>query len=315
MNGHPPPLGPYVADVGQNPNIIHEQPPPPIDVVAGGAPAVAAVPTPGVVVGGPPVVGVGAPFGMGMGMGLGLGLGGLGMPFGGFGPPVFSAGLLEPPRPGFGLPGLPFVGPGAGGPFPPPPPGLLAGGIAPFAPGLPLWNGGGAVGLGGIGLGLGGIPPFGMGMGMGWGLNPPAPGARAEAVAPAQPEQADITSVPGGCPPGVTHVEAAEHTIVHLLKTEFAPWLVQMQPILTESLHIASSTGINRFITVCNNNQDAEGFAVSECIELGNGMWEKGQTFVFNDAISRVLTMKDAGWDNQRNRPGGRSLHVYLHRV
>lgn len=82
-----------------------------------------------------------------------------------------------------------------------------------------------------------------------------------------------------------------------------------------EILHGASTTSVNRLMEVANNNQDCEGFALSECHEMVNGIWEKGQTFTYNDAMSRVLTLKDAGWDNRRNRPGGQSLHAYLHRV
>ena len=82
--------------------------------------------------------------------------------------------------------------------------------------------------------------------------------------------------------------------------------------------NISSSTGLNRLIQVCNNNasaEECENMAITECIELGNGMWEKGQTFKYGDAVSRVLTMKDAGWDNKRNRTGGQSLHIWLHRI
>ena len=60
---------------------------------------------------------------------------------------------------------------------------------------------------------------------------------------------------------------------------------------------------------------ELEGAAVTECIELGNGLWEKGQTFRFNDAVSKVLTLKYVGWDNTRNRVGGNSLHLWGHRV
>lgn len=243
------------------------------------------------------------------------------MPFGpmyggGFG--VQSAGPLAPPRMpwntagmfGNPIPGLAAMGVG----LPPPPPFFAGGAVPPFAPGGPVWAGGVAPGLG-VGM-MGGM---GMGMGMGGffpGMHRPAPGMIAEAIAPEQPPQGDITQIGGGVPPGATHVESSEHTIIHLLKGPVYPWVNHGMPMEVEILHMASTTSINRLIQICNNNSpDNEGFAISECHEMVNGMWEKGQTFVFDDAMSRVLTIKDAGWDNQRNRTGGQSLHIFLHRV
>lgn len=279
-------------------------------------------------------------MGPGMGVGVGIGMGphpgimGMGMPFGPiFGAGVHSAGPLGIPRdpwntPGLmgnpssrygstvpGMPGLGF----AAAEMPPPPPGL--GQLPPFAPGVPAWaaGGGGGIGMGmGVGMGMGGV---GMGMGMGMGLlgglfsDRPAPGMISEASALPQPRQGDITQIPGGIPPGATHVESGEHTVVHVLKGPIYPWLNHGMPMEVEILHMSSVTGMNRFIEILNNNEAAEGMAVSECHEMVNGVWEKGQTFISGDAMSRVLTIKDAGWDNKRNRTGGQSLHVYLHRV
>lgn len=127
--------------------------------------------------------------------------------------------------------------------------------------------------------------------------------------------QTDITQVPGGVPPGVTQVEGTQHTLVLHIKSPVFPWMNHGAPMEVEALQMSSSTGINRLIQVCRENQDCEGWAISECHEMVNGVWEKGQTFVYDDAMSKVLTVGDAGWDNKRNRPGGQSLHIHLHRV
>jgi hypothetical protein len=165
---------------------------------------------------------------------------------------------------------------------------------------------------------MGGIIPPVMG---GFGL----PGYRPAPIAidgnggaPLQPEQRDVTQIPGGVPPGATHVEASEHTLFIQIKGNVCPWLSPGAQFVTEMFNISSSTGLNRLIQVCNNNASAdecENMAITECIELGNGLWEKGQTFKYGDAVARVLTMKDAGWDNKRNRTGGQSLHIWLHRI
>lgn len=280
-------------------------------------------------------------MGMGMNMGLGLGMG-MPLPFGpslGFGG-VQSAGPLAPPRMPWNTPGLlgnPSTQHGAcvpGMPWlgfercldgPPVPP-EVAGCVPPFAPGQPLWSGGGIPGLGGMGVGMGmGMMGMGMGMGVGmgmgagmgfWpGMHRPAPGIMTEALAEAQPPQGEITSLPGGVPPGMTLVESTEHTIVHLLKGPVFPWLNHGMPMEVEVLYVSCSTSINRLIQVCNDNQDCEGYGVSEVHEMVNGQWEKGQTFVYDEPMSMVLTLGDAGWNKERNRPGGRSLHIYFHKV
>jgi hypothetical protein len=39
--------------------------------------------------------------------------------------------------------------------------------------------------------------------------------------------------------------------------------------------------------------------------------WEKGQTFKYNDAVSRLYSSKDAGWDDTRTRAGGKSSILF----
>ncbi|KAF2878094.1 hypothetical protein BDV95DRAFT_589067 [Massariosphaeria phaeospora] len=356
MSGPPPPLGyPYIADVGRNPNINRDPPPPPIHVVPGAprrSPVMAQGPQageqihvahaggPNIMLGGPPMGMMGMPFGGGMGLGM----------YDPWAGPGLNGGMHAPPQSGAFLPGaLHGIGFGMhnelGMAYPPPPPGIA---VPPFAPGVPLWSGGltnsfagagsmaggypgpgfmgmGGMGMGGMGMmgnmGMGGMGMGGMGMGgmmgmgpFGMGLNHPAPGIH-HGVAPPQPEQRDVTEVPGGCPPGATNVEPPETTLIHWLKGPYHPWLMPGQNFVTETLHLDSTTGLNRVIKVCLDNQDAKGWAITECIELGNGTFEKGQTFIFDDAMSKVNNVRDVGWSKERNRAGGRSLHVYVHRI
>jgi hypothetical protein len=247
-----------------------------------------------------------------------------------FGMAYGMQGPLAPIRAGNFLPGahhgIGFGLHAAGGvPFPPPPPGAIAGVVPPFMPAAPLWNGGGLafgnVPAAGVGMGMGMMPGM-MGMGMMGGNTMhtrPAPMAHDGNMGfPAQPAQGEVTQIAGGVPPGVTMVESAEHTIALWIKGDVCPWLSPGAQFQMEAMGFASTTGLNRLIQVLNDgrsNEECENVAITECIELGNGMWEKGQTFKYNDAVSRVLTMKDAGWDNTRNRAGGQSLHLWCHRI
>ena len=349
-----PPLGhPWLANVGNNPNINRDPPPPPLHAGPGAQapPPPAAAGHQQVVVEqqhapvyGPPVpIGIaGPPLGFAPPFGVGLGIGAfpplVPPPIGVMDPFLFGGGYfgngggpLAPIRAGNFLPGA-HAGIGfglhAGGmPFPPPPPGAIAGVVPPFAPAAPLWAPGGGLAFGNVpamGVGVGGVIPPMIGVGGMMGAAAPMQARPAPIVHdgnmgfPAQPEQQEITQIAGGIPPGVALVEAAEHSIIIQIKGNVCPWLSPGAQFQVEPLALASTTGLNRLIQVCNNGasaEDCENMAITECIELGNGLWEKGQTFKYNDAVSRVLTMKDAGWDNTRNRTGGQSLHLWLHRI
>lgn len=340
---------PHHANVANNPNINRNPPPPPLNAPPAGAPPQQVVveqhhqqapiygPPIGIGIGGPAAFGIAPPFGVGVGIGA-------------FPPPILPyapgamdpamfglahgiQGPLAPIRTGNFLPGahhgIGFGLHAAGGvPFPPPPPGAIAGVVPPFMPAQPLWNGGGLafgnVPINGVGMGVGMMPGMGMGMGMMMGgantmHTRPAPMVHDGNMGfPAQPEQQEPTQISGGIPPGVTMVESAEHSIALWIKGNVCPWLSPGAQFQMEALAFGSSTGLNRVIQVLNDGKpdaECENMAITECIELGNGLWEKGQTFKYNDAVSRVLTMKDAGWDNTRNRAGGQSLHLWCHRI
>ena len=351
MSAGPPAGHPWHVNVGNNPNINREPPPPPING-RGPAPQAPPVPTAAAGAGGPaqvvveqqhqhaPIYGPPLPIGIGgpaLGIAppFGVGIGafppvfpplGIMDPFlmgGGFIPP--GGGPLAPIRSGNFIPnaqyGIGFGLNANGVPFPPPPPGAVPGAMQPFAPAAPLWAGGG--------LAFGNIPaagvvapaPIMMGL-------PGMAGSQHHRPAPlfhdgnhghhAQPPQADVSQISGGIPAGVMLVESAEHTIFMRITGNVCPWLSPGAALPVEQLAAASTTGLNRLIQICNDgalDDQLENTAVTECIELGNGLWEKGQTFRYNDAVSKVLTMKDAGWDNTRNRVGGNSLHLWGHRV
>jgi hypothetical protein len=353
MSGGPPLGQPWHANVGNNPNINREPPPPPIN--AGPAPQApphaaahggqqqvvveqqhAPIYGPPLPIGiGGPAFGIAPPFGVGIGGAFPPVFSGIGMdPFTmmGGGPP-YGGGPLAPIRTGNFLPGahhgIGFGLHGANGvPFPPPPPGAIAGVVPPFAPAAPLWAGGGLA-FGNV-PDMGGVMPMGgmiPGMMMG-GMMPGMAGSQHLRPAPMfhdgnfghpnQPAQEEPTQIAGGIPAGVTLIESAEHTIFMRIQGNICPWLSPGAALPMEPLAAASTTGLNRLIQICNGCPPAdelENTAVTECIELGSGLWEKGQTFKHNDAVSRVLTMKDAGWDNTRNRANGQTLHLWGHRV
>ncbi|KAH7091130.1 hypothetical protein FB567DRAFT_518024 [Paraphoma chrysanthemicola] len=345
----------FLANIANNPNINRDPPPPGLNAPPAGAPPHCNGGAQVVVeqqhhqapIYSPPIgIGVGGPgFGFAPPFGVGVGIGAFPPVF----PPIFGAGVMDPAffgmahgmqgplapiRTGNFLPGahhgIGFGLHAAGGaPFPPPPPGAMAGVVPPFMPAAPLWHGGGlafgnvpAAGVGMGGVVAGGMMP-GVGVGMMGGLNTmhtrPAPAAHDGNMGfPAQPEQQDVTQIAGGIPPGVTLIESAEHSVVIWIKGNVCPWLSPGAQFQVEPLAFSSTTGLNRLIQVLNNGApeaECENMAITECIELGNGMWEKGQTFKYNDAVSRVLTMKDAGWDNTRNRTNGQSLHLWCHRI
>lgn len=341
--------GPWLANVANNPNINREPPPPPLNAPPAGVPHAAAgaqvvveqhqqnpIYSPPIPVGiGGPAFGGLPPFGVGVGIGAFPPIYPPFVPAGAMDPAFFGMahgmqGFLAPIRTGNFLPGAHHgigfgLHAGGGVPFPPPPPGAIAGVVPPFAPATPLWAGGGlaygnvpAVGVGGVMAG-GMMPGMMPNMGGGAMHTRPAPMAHDGNMGfPAQPPQQEPTQIAGGIPPGVTLIESAEHTIVIHLKGQVCPWLSPGASFLTEPLAFGSSTGLNRLIQVLNDGKpddQCENMAITECIELGNGMWEKGQTFKYNDAVSRVLTMKDAGWDNTRNRTNGQSLHLWCHRI
>jgi hypothetical protein len=350
MSGGPPLGQPWLANVGNNPNINREPPPPPINAgsapqqpqappaAAGGQQQIVVEQQHNPIYGPPLPIGIGGPaFGIAPPFCVGIGAFppvfppvGVMDPFMmmGGGPP-YGGGPLGPIRTGNFLPGahhgIGFGLHGANGvPFPPPPPGAIAGMVAPFAPAAPLWAGGGLA-FGNIPA-MGGVMPMG-GMMMG-GMMPGMAGSQHFRPAPMvhdgnfgfqnQPAQEDPTQIAGGIPPGVALIESAEHTIFMRIQGNICPWLSPGTQLHMEPLAAASTTGLNRLIQICNGCPPAdelENMAVTECIELGSGLWEKGQTFKYNDAVSRVLTMKDAGWDNTRNRSSGQTLHLWGHRV
>ncbi|EMD66679.1 hypothetical protein GGP41_008087 [Bipolaris sorokiniana] len=341
MSAGPPPGHPWPVNVGNNPNINRDPPPPPIHGFGGPipqaplAPVPAAAPSAPAVAAGPaqvvveqqhhhnPIYGPPLPIGIGAFPPV------LPHPLGLMDPFLLGGGPLAPIRTGNFLPnaqyGIGFGLHATGVAFPPPPPSAMAGVLQPFAAPAPLWNPTAA------GLAFGNVPAAGVAV-----VVPPlmnvmgAGGAATQHHRPAplfhdgnnghhaQPAQADVSQIAGGIPPGVMLVESAEHTIFMRITGNVCPWLSPGASFGIEQLAAASTTGLNRLIQICHDGvpeEELEGTAITECIELGNGLWEKGQTFRYNDAVSKVLTLKDAGWDNTRNRVGGNSLHLWGHRV
>ncbi|KAF2734701.1 hypothetical protein EJ04DRAFT_563983 [Polyplosphaeria fusca] len=259
-----PPIGvPWIRDVGDNPNIARDEPPPPlysgypphmVGIDSSPAPEPVTVPRP-TIYSGPPILGPSMS-------------------------PVMFGGA------GFGAPGFAWHG-GA--------PGILP--MGGFGGGF----GGGFNHFGGFG----GFPFGGAPVGAGF-------------FGPIPPDQTDPSQFSGGHLPGVTVFESDSHTVIGWVKSEIEPWLLPPgSPVTVEWIHVDSHWSIDRLIkSLRGRESDLPGWTVSEIREdPHSGMWVKGNSYAFGFGPASNNTLADVYWDKNRNRIGGGSLHVYLHRA
>jgi hypothetical protein len=257
-----PPIGtPWPVDVGQNPNIARDEPPPPL--------------------------------------------------YDGFPPHMIS---INPPRvavppPTISAPAIPAIPRFYG---PPPPPMMFGNSAAATAYGFTApgfaWNSGACIpprafggmpGLGFDGFGFGGAP-----------VGPEFFGAVPEA-------QTDPSQFPGGHVPGVTVVESDAHTIIGWVKSPVEPWVLPPgTPVDVEWIHVDSHWSVDRLIKALRGREaDLPGWNVTEVREdRATGMWAQGSSYSYGFGPSQNCSLADVNWDKSRNRVGGCSLHVYLHR-
>ncbi|KAF2007921.1 hypothetical protein P154DRAFT_584316 [Amniculicola lignicola CBS 123094] len=200
---------------------------------------------------------------------------------------------------------VPIVTPRPTAPTPPPPPVWLVGAAPPPTPPNPP-------------------PPFAA-PGWIWQSPPTFPGAPPPHPVPALPnnglhfgpvpgDQEDPTVYHGGHFNGVTQIQPDSCTIIMLLKNNIPPWLTVMEALDVEIFSVDSHFTVNRLIKSLRNNGDCDGWAVTECVEVGSGYWAKGQTFVSGTAQAGD-TLTQVGWSKKRNRKGEMPLHIWLHRV
>ncbi|KAF2012119.1 hypothetical protein BU24DRAFT_270151 [Aaosphaeria arxii CBS 175.79] len=338
MAGPPPPGHQWLVDVSQNPNINHDPLPPPAFEEALQAPPGAPV---GVIVNGP------AP-----GAAVLLGNPAAAPPPPAPAPPGMALPIgPPPPYASIPIPGHPPLHPNGGPalytqhpshpPFPPPPiPGSgisplnwgsgYGGFPAPFAgSGLPWTPGAAPPVLGGVGVGgmyPGGMAGMGMGMGMPYGMGgmgmglpfpfkppPPIIDGGSGAVPGAQN---DATVKPEGDLPGHTVCQPAETTAVYRIHCNWPPWETSGVPLTVEPMQVDSGWTVNRLIGAMRlPDADCQGWAVTECIELGNGRWAKGVQFHHGQQQATEQTLGMVGWGKERNRNGESPLYLFCHRI
>ncbi|ORX95354.1 hypothetical protein BCR34DRAFT_579352 [Clohesyomyces aquaticus] len=177
-----------------------------------------------------------------------------------------------------------------------PPPGIFCGGPPPppaFLPGGFLW---------------GGPAP----------APPPAPAItdagplHATTFGPIPIAQSTPNALPGGKHPAVTHFFSDSYTILGWLKSDFQPWDRPFAAINMEWIQVDSGWKVDQLIRAMRENADCAGWAVTECIEQGNGVWERGTTFV-HESVESGQSLQTVGWTGRRNREDGTgSLHICL---
>jgi hypothetical protein len=148
---------------------------------------------------------------------------------------------------------------------------------------------------------------------------PPLPFIDAEngGVGPPGGEQNDPTVRPGGDLPGHTVVQPAETTSIFRLLTNCLPWEHAGMQLQFEPMQFDSGWSINRVIAAMRKpNNDCQGWALSEIIELGGGRWAKGMTYVYGSQQATEQTLGMVGMGSGRNRDGTREkLYVTVHRA
>lgn len=120
-----------------------------------------------------------------------------------------------------------------------------------------------------------------------------------------------------GCEPGYNYFFPPEHTKIHVFTTgDTAPWQVPANVTLPfHACHVPVNTTIGQLLQGFGAlNPDPEMNKVFECHDGGNGRWYRGMMFRGDHLDDMKKTIKEVGWDQNRNGlPGGRpvvSLYV-----
>lgn len=123
------------------------------------------------------------------------------------------------------------------------------------------------------------------------------------AVDPAMPA-AQMTNSSGGvgCEPGYNYFFAAEHTKIHVFKSDTPPWqLPANAQIPFIASHVPCQTTLGELLKGfgCYNAVPKK----NRCFEIisgGNGKWYKGYNFNGEQVDVLKKTLKDVGWDTTR---------------
>ncbi|KAM0556091.1 hypothetical protein ACHAPJ_006080 [Fusarium lateritium] len=124
---------------------------------------------------------------------------------------------------------------------------------------------------------------------------------------------AQLTNSSGGvgCEPGYNYFFPAEHTKVHVFKSDTPPWQLQANaqiPFIAS--HVPTTTKLGDLLKGfgCTNPTAKKNM----CFELysgGNGKWYKGYSFAGDEKSEIGKTMTEVGWDSTRTGlPGGKPV-------
>lgn len=127
---------------------------------------------------------------------------------------------------------------------------------------------------------------------------------------------AQMTNSSGGvgCEPGYNYFFPANHTKVHVFKSDTPPWQLQANaqiPFIAS--HVPTSTKLGDLLKGfgCTNPSAKKNI----CFELysgGNGKWYKGYSFTGDDKDEIGKTMDEVGWDSSRTGNKGEKPVVCL---
>ncbi|KAM5345872.1 hypothetical protein ACJ41O_011733 [Fusarium nematophilum] len=124
---------------------------------------------------------------------------------------------------------------------------------------------------------------------------------------------AQMTNSSGGvgCEPGYNYFFPAEHTKVHVFKSETPPWqLPANAQIPFIASHVPCDTKLADLLKGfgCTNPTSKK----NRCFEIisgGNGKWYKGFSYGGDEKDALKMMMKDVGWDSSRTgHPDGKPV-------
>ncbi|KAM0300890.1 hypothetical protein ACHAPM_006185 [Fusarium culmorum] len=128
--------------------------------------------------------------------------------------------------------------------------------------------------------------------------------AQAHPQIDTQMPAAQMTNSTGGvgCEPGYNYFFPAEHTKVHVFKSETPPWQLDANaqiPFIAS--HVPTSTKLGDLLKGfgCTNANPKK----NKCFELysgGNGKWYKGYSFNGDEEKEIEKTFNDVGWTSDR---------------
>lgn len=136
---------------------------------------------------------------------------------------------------------------------------------------------------------------------------PPPPPAPAPAPDPAPTFEPPGARLNGGAfvHEGRAYLFPAEHTIIHFFHAGDRPF-ENPQPAGAPpfmALHVATTSTVADLMRQLGVPQDVDGagdrFGVTECIEVGDGSWTKGTSFILSQDRSKK-TLKDLKWEGER---------------